>query len=185
MNLLLSAPKLHSLQHEPAGKQAGSYWNCFVLAKLEGFLSFSCLFFFFLFNRSGLCFTLALPIKAVASENSWPALIFSSTAALRSQHHPPCWWWPQDVPGAGWWQGQAGTLLLSPCHQPGPPALPQGTPGWFCYVNGGDTAGCLFPHLPPRFLSTHRVSSPRTDSNLTWKKTPLNFVLTLESEFLT
>lgn len=139
----------------------------FCSGKLVGFLSFSCLFFFF--NRSGLCFILALSIKAVASENSWPALIFISAAALRSQHHPPCRWRPQDFPSRGW-------------HPPAPtpatsraPAPSHGTAGCFCCLNGVDNAGCLFPHLPPRSLSTHAVVSLTTDCNLAWEKNSSEF----------
>lgn len=82
------------------------------------------------------------------------------------------------------WRGQAATLLPPPPPPAGPPALSHATAGCFCCLNGVDNAGCLFPHLSPRSLSTHAVASLTADSNLTWEKTALNFVFTLESEFL-
>lgn len=85
----------------------------------------------------------------------------------------------------GWWQGQA--ILPLSCS-PLPPAwlscsVP-GMVGWFWCLNGVGNAGCLLPQLSPRSLSTHTVASPKTDSHLTWEKTALNFVSTLESEIL-
>lgn len=72
-----------------------------------------------------------------------------------------------------------GTRWHSPAGagraHPGPPALPHGTAGWFCYMNGVDNAGCLFPHLSPRSLSTHALASPTADSNLTWEQNSSEF----------
>lgn len=173
-NLPLSAPELLALWSEPAGKQAGSYWNCFVLAKLEVcfffFFSCSCLFFFFFFflHRSGLRFVLALSIKAVASENSWPALIFNSAAVLRSHRYTVQLVTAPGLPPGG------GRPLLRPRVWLAAFAMCTVWP-----TLGADS--CTTCHRAP--CPPARPREPH-DFTLTWEKPALTSVFTLESEFL-
>lgn len=88
-------------------------------------------------------FVLALSIKAVASENSWPALIFNSAAVLRSHRYTV-------------------QLVTAPGLPPGggkAPAPSQGLAGCFCYVHGMANLGCWFLHdMPPSSLSTRTAA---------------------------